>query len=353
MRPGYAFPMALLAVIVIAVVTTAAAEQVRSATSGVIRLADAAARDREAASLEQKVIYQLIVEPAHSNGLEIGGVPRQLQLSSLGLASGQAESPTGVVIRADGEPYRAPDAMNTDLLIRLLETSTFVNLATGEVADLERALDLLGVNDADHAKLAAALADYQDWDDFRRISGAEAPAYDEPDLPPNVPLREPLEVCRVAGWALSEVCSEPGRLLLLADIRTSSALNPRFASPMLLEAAFDEPEDAAQARRLIQSGAAVRFADVGRPELDGAADPFDIAGGVGPGFVLLIHPRDGSPVRRTSLRLTPQDLTSPYEVANRYTVGGAAIARSLEVPESVELFELPDAGQDAGARERP
>jgi len=353
MRPGYAFPMALLAVIVIAVVTTAAAEQVRSAASGVIRLADAAARDREAASLEQTLIYQLIAEPTNLNGLDIGGVPGQMNYRSLGLEVDRTAGVSGVTIRADGEPYAGPPGAGSGLIVRLLDQEAFINLGAGAPADLQRALDLLGLEREETVRLAAALADYQDFDDLRRLSGAEAPAYDDPDLPPNAPLREPLEVCRVAGWADTRLCREPGRLLLLAEVRTSSALNARFASPMLLEAAFDEPEDAAQARRLIQSGAAVRFADVGRPELDGAADPFDTAGGVGPGLVVLIHPRDGAPVRRTSLRLTPQDLTSPYEVANRYTVGGAAIARSLEVPESVELFELPDAGQDAGARERP
>jgi len=355
-RSGYAFPMALVAVIVIAVVTAAAAEQVRSASGGVIALADAAQEDREAANLEQTLLYQIMAEPADIDGLEIGGVSGQMNLRALGFdlpeAAETRDAPT-LLFRADAEPYAAPPAVSSRLIFRLADQEAFLNVGPASPSDLIQAVRLLGASESDAVRLAATLGDYQDMDNRRRLSGAEAAAYDDPDLPPDRALRDPLEACRVAGWADSEFCREPGRLLLLTEARARSALNPRYVSPMFLSVALREPEAAAQARARLQSGAARRFTDIGLPQFDEAEDLFDLTGSIGPAFVIMIHPRDGAPVRRTSLRLTPQGLTSPYEVANRYRMGGGAIARFLEVPESAELVELPDAGAHAGPRERP
>ncbi len=350
-RPGYAFPMALAAVIVIALVTAVAAQQVRSSSNALITLSDAAARERAAFSGEQAFVFAMLTEPMTVEGLMYGG--EQVNPGLLALGAGPAASSEGTLFRADGSAYLAPSAADGgELVVRLFDNETFFNVAGGTERDIEQTLLSLGVERARVGGLAAKHVDFRDEDDQRRLGGGEAPSYDDPSLPPNRRLRDPLEICMIAEWRDAGLCEDRSRLLLLATARANNVLNMRVASRPLLQTLIEDEDEVRETLERIRNGRITRFEDIGLPGFDTASDGLSVATPAGPDLVLFTHPRSGVPARRTALRLTPQDLTSPYEVMNTYIVGGEAAARFLRVPENAELIGLPDAGEDAGARER-
>ena len=101
-RHGYALPLTLAAIIVIALVAAMAAEQVRSSTRTVTQLVDQMRSRTEMVSAEQTLIYTLLTEPMTMNGISIGG---QSDVTSLVLGTGGLQDTTDV-IRANGQAYR-------------------------------------------------------------------------------------------------------------------------------------------------------------------------------------------------------------------------------------------------------
>ena len=157
-RHGYALPLTLAAIIVIALVAAMAAEQVRSSTRTVTQLVDQMRSRTEMVSAEQTLIYTLLTEPMTMNGISIGG---QSDVTSLVLGTGGLQDTTDV-IRANGQAYRYGEG---SVVARIYDDQAFLNISSSDPAYLSDIFYLYDIPRTQHARLIASLRDYQDDDD--------------------------------------------------------------------------------------------------------------------------------------------------------------------------------------------
>lgn len=327
--------MTLAAIIVIALVSAIAAQQLRASTQSVTRLADHVRAEAGLTAAEQTAIYLALTEPMTVNGIDVGG-----QASVLG-SGGVA----GRMVAANGSPYRYGDGV-----VRLYGGQSFLNLTSTDPEALSDALAVFGVPESEHDVMYAELLDFQDADDFKRLSGAEAADYDEPGLPPNRPLRDVLEVCAVKSWRGSAVCSDRGRLLLLGRARDTDPVPARLASLPLLTAISGDEERAADAFARYASGAWREFARIGAPQFDVVRDPLAAASVPGPELVIVSHSFDGTDARYTAIELTPGSVQSPFLIRGRYAIAGDYAQRALRIESPSDVTPLPEPSANAFGR---
>lgn len=338
-RAGYALPMTLAAIIVIALVCAVAAEQLRASTASVSRLADQVQTRASLISAEQTLIYLILTEPMSARGVEVGG---------RGDAMIGVDTTSSVPVSANGAAFRPSE--EGAAIVRLLSSQSFLNLASTNFQGLSRALTLLGVPASEHQAMFAALQDYQDEDNLRRLGGAEASEYDEDGLPPNQPLRHVLEVCAVQGWSESEVCADRSRLLMLTGLRNGDGLSPRLASKILLSEILPDPEEAAYAFERYAAGDWRTFDQIGAPEFDAVTDPLAGSSFPGPTLTIISHSPDGQNARRTELEITPSSLQSPFRIKSRYVISGPYAQSALRIENPADATPLPQPPGDASRR---
>lgn len=336
-RDGYAFPMALAAIIVITLVIGMAAAQVERAIETYTRQVAEFDRGIAVRSAEQSFLYHALTSPMGNNGVEIGGASAVERLFSTTAASGGDV----ILLRGNGSPMRYGD----DLVIRYIDQQSFFNLSSlGAPGNASRA-SALGVTAVRQSSLRASLADYQDENDVRSPGGAEASFYDQDGLPPNRPLLHPLEICRVRGWREESLCSDPDRLLLLAMPRGTAQLNPRLASRPFLLHLTGSPSRAARAHEAYEALTYDSFTDIGYPELDTSGDLLDVPTTATDRFALVIHDDDAQSASIAVYHLTPQNPHAPFSLAYRYRIGGEYVRNALETSQDEQIQPLPEAGQ--------
>lgn len=338
-RQGYALPLTLSAIIVIALVAAIAAQQVRASTRTVIALTDQM-RDRvRLESAEQTLIYELLTEPIIMDGVSVGGTNDVASLI-MGDARGPVAT-TGSIIFTNGAAYRygAPDAV----IIRAYDDQTFFNAASNDAEYISDFLDVFGVPDSQHDRLIATLRDYQDEDDLRSLGGAEAGDYDQPNLPSNIYLRDALELCAVKFWSETAVCADEGRLLLTMRARANDRLSPQQASEALLSLMLQHEGTNAGANAFARfsSRELTQFSQIGHGTFDESSDPLNAIMAPGPFFTLISHTRDATIARRTVIELTPNSLIAPFVVHSKYAIGGDYSQNTLRIESIDDAAPLP------------
>lgn len=344
-RHGYALPLTLAAIIVIALVAAMAAEQVRSSTRTVTQLVDQMRSRTEMVSAEQTLIYTLLTEPMTMNGISIGG---QSDVTSLVLGTGGLQDTTDV-IRANGQAYRYGEG---SVVARIYDDQAFLNISSSDPAYLSDIFHLYDIPRTQHARLIASLRDYQDDDDLRTLGGAEAPDYELDGQPTNQPLRDVLEVCAVMHWSDTPVCEDRGRLLLTARTRGSDRLSPRLASEAML--ALMRPDlDRAAIGDTFESFAQQQltaFDQIDQGRFDVVRDPLSTLTSPGPYLTLVTQTPDASVVRRTVIELTPESLISPFVVHSKYAIGGDYSQNILRIESIDDVAPLPQTPSLASER---
>ena len=335
-RHGYALPLTLAAIIVIALVAAMAAEQVSRSTRTLTQLVDQMRTQTAMVSAEQTLIYEVLSEPMTIEGVAIGQVsdPASALLGNLRNVDPNA------LIRANGHAYRFGAE---PVIVRLYDDQSFLNAASFDPSYLTDVLDLFDVPDEQHARMIAALRDFQDEDDLRTLGGAEASDYEQPGLPANQPLRDAIELCAVKYWSDSAVCEDAGRLLLSFRIRTSDRLNPKLTSEAMLALMTPDatPEDRRETFRLFSEGQYGSFSQIGQDSFDLIRDPLSTFTSPGPYLVLITHTPDGVQAQRTVIELTPSSLNSPFVVHSKYAIGGEYSQNILRTESIDDVAPLP------------
>jgi type II secretory pathway pseudopilin PulG len=336
-RNGHALPLTLAAIIVIALVAAIAAEQVRSSTRTISALSDQIRYQTALISAEQTLIYELLTEPMTPEGVAIGS---QTDITLLAMGA-NASTLDSAVVRANGQPYQVGPL--NPVIIRLYDDQTFLNAASSDPAYVSDVLSLFDIPRTDHSRYAAALRDYQDEDDLRALSGAEASDYDQPGLPTNKPLRDALELCAVKYWETSPICDDPARVLLTMRTRRSDRLNPGLSSEALLSILMPHAsaEAIAEAHANYANRIYTRFGDIGADTFDVNRDPLSTLSAPGPIVTLISHTPDASVVQRTVIGLTPNSLISPFVVHSKYAIGGDYAQNLLRIERLDDVAPLP------------
>ena len=337
-RDGYAFPMALAAIVIITLIVGMAASQVERAIETYTRQTEAFDRNVEARSAEQTFLYHALTSPMGDHGVEIGGI------SAIDRLFASTNTPAGddvIVLLGNGEPR----AYGNGLVIRYIDQQSFFNMsALGAVSGNNR-MTALGVPQVRWTSLRAALQDYQDDNTVRSPGGAEAPYYDRPGLPPNRPLLSPLEICRVRGWTEESLCRDPDHLLLRAMPRGTAQLNPHLASiPFLLDLTGSRA-GAERAQAAFEDRTYNLFANVGQAELDNSGDLLDVPTQATGRFALVVQDRSAQSAWLSVYELTPQNLRAPFSLAYRYRIGGPYVRDALGISPDEPIQPLPEAGR--------
>jgi len=336
-REGYAFPMALAAIVIITLVVGVAASQVERAIAAYSQQTDLFAKQVAARSAESTFLYHALTSPMGNLGVEIGGVSAIDRMFDTGSAS---PSDT-VLLRANAQPRLFDDT----IVLRYIDQQAFFSASMLGISGRDDDMTSLGISPVRHASLGAALRDFQDEDVIRTPGGAETSAYDDPRLPPNRPLIDPVELCEVSGWTQEDICSDVGQLLLLTMVRGSGQLNPRLASPFLLERLTGSWSDARRAVAGYEDGTYTQFADAGRPEYDNVSDIFEVPGGATGRFALVAHDRSAQVAWISVYELTPRNVLAPFSLAYRYRIGGQYVRDALGTSLDEPIEPLPDPGQ--------
>ena len=336
-RPGYALPLTLAAIIVIAMVATIAAQQVRNSTQTITALSDQMRIRSEMISAEQTLIYELLTEPMTLNGVSVGQVSDPAAL----LFGTGAQSSTQTLILVNGQAYHY--GQDYPVIARLYADQTFLNANSRDPVYISDMLDLFGVPRTEHSRFVATLIDYQDQDNLRSLGGAEARDYEAPGLPSNKPLRDALELCAIKHWSDSAVCEDRGRLLMTLRTRSADRMNANLASEALLT--FLMPDTQAEEIARVHSSFARSelrsFSEIGAPAFDEIRDPLSIATTAGPRLTLITHSLDGVISQRTVVELTPTSLISPFVVHSKYAIGGDYTQNILRIERIDDVPPLP------------
>lgn len=131
-------------------------------------------------------------------------------------------------VALDDTPYQA----SGDVIIRLQDNRGLLNLNSTGDERLYRLFSLLGVPSDRHGRLIDTLRDYTDFDNLKRLNGAEREEYERlgPPPPANQLLITPNETRRIIGWSDVEALWKNDALSRLCTTGTATGLNPNTAS---------------------------------------------------------------------------------------------------------------------------
>lgn len=232
--------------VVVGLVTVWSLEEVRDAAR------DRASVDDQlgAQGTRDALIYLALTRPMTRAGLptrELEEADRARRL--LHEFGGMDSSPRGGELKLDGTPYRGL----ADIRFAVQDEAGLYPLTLPSANSLGRFLTEQGVARERIGSLRDALLDYMDFDDLRRLLGAEDSEYREADiaLPPNRRLRLPEEIHRVQGWDRLPVDMR-GHIAEVATVYHVGGLNLNTAPAALLPAFLSgcpQTCEAFQARR--------------------------------------------------------------------------------------------------------
>ena len=173
---GFILPATLAAIVILGLAAAYFAGRVDELREGARQLQQWSESEREAFSVHQALMYQASIVPASVHGIAVDGV----------------------ALRPDGRAYRLSD----NHVLRVQDERGLLPILAMEPAVLRRLLTHLEVPAERFERLSDTLQDFIDWDDLRRLNGAEAREYAEAGLPPppNDFLRSRDDLRMVLGW---------------------------------------------------------------------------------------------------------------------------------------------------------
>ena len=253
---GFVLPLVLVTLGVISLALWAAIAVVETTQSDIVRLRERIELEKSALTAEARAIFLLTTEPLGSAGVRVGGqrytIEQEFRLSQETTTAGQSDQPpTGVrsnILRLDSRPYRLelPDGAN--VIVELQDEAGLFNVNTQDSLAIERLLLAVGVEERTARSLADALVDFVDWDDLKRLNGAEAPEYRRFELapPPNRWLVSNAEAFGAFGWASLLEAQHQSRLAeLTTAFSVTMPFNINTASEPVLRAWFGLDEEGA------------------------------------------------------------------------------------------------------------
>lgn len=233
---------------------------------------------------------------------------------------GLDETPRGGELRLDGTVYAGLGAIH----LQVQDEAGLVSLADASGSGPGVLLASARVSVPQRASLIAALKDYIDADDLRRLNGAESREYERAGRPPppGRPLLTPREVWRVYGWS-GLPANVRGQIEDWATTGYTGALNLNTAPVPLLTSLLPDCSHACR-DRLAQRGealflnAAAFEAETGT-RLPGDRD-VDFRTAPSDTWRLTLAGRSGR-AWRVHVRLTPlADQAGPWTVEATYRV---------------------------------
>jgi general secretion pathway protein K len=201
----------------------------------------------DADSTEQTLLYLLATRRVTRAGLTVlpqeQGVTFDEDLGALTTSTGSSTSaPTGSEIRLDGSVHKGIGCIRFSLQDR----GGFIGLNNLDALDWYIQLMKRHASSPQVRSLVAALADYTDGNNRRRIGGAERAEYHEAGLggPRNAPLRSDAELFAVYGWEQWLKNKQHAHWREWVDINRSNRYNVNTAPvgllPLLLDIGVDE-----------------------------------------------------------------------------------------------------------------
>ena len=219
---GFVLPLTIWILVAVSVVAAFLAERVQKS----LQLAQSRQRSNDMqialSDARAETLFRLGTQPITPRGLGVGD--SALTLDNRLYAAGQS-------------------------LLQLQDARGLLNLDSFADEQLDRLLQGYGVALELRTGLVDALRDYIDTDSLRRLNGAEAAEYTAAGkpVPPNAPLRMPLEVRAVLGWADVPVLWKDVPITEYLTVGTTVALNPNTAPLAVLKVLDGITPDLAQA----------------------------------------------------------------------------------------------------------
>jgi hypothetical protein len=230
------------------------------------------------------------------------------------------KAPRGGELRLDDTVYAGLGAVR----VAVQDEAGLVGVGFPVNSPVVPLLQAAGVPRERRSALLAALQDFIDADDLRRLAGAEGPAYERRGLPPplNRPLASPGELWRVLGWSGLPAPTRE-RIADWSTVGYSGALNLNTAPPPVIEAIAVGCGRACRAR--LDQRAERPFEDARQFELEASArlpGDRDVDFRTAPSELLrmTLWGASGS-AWRIHVRLTPlADQAAPWSVDAAYRV---------------------------------
>jgi hypothetical protein len=345
-RPGYVFVLTLAVIATLALVLAGAHLAQQTSARAAAQLLDQSRLERDLRSAQAHAIHLLLTQPGGEFAVHFGGV-----LNPDGMEGGFVEA--GELIDARGQPRRIKINGRT-VLIRLVSVQGLVGLSPEDPRKTQLFLEQAGHRPAEALRLAAALADYADEDDLRRLGGAERRDYPDMRFPANGPLRSAREACAVLGWEKTQLCREDPRLMdIYVSTDLDAASNPRFVPDHVLTFLLPDERSLSLVQRRIESGSVARFADLGLADWDSAHETEFGYGPVGAEFLILTHDVHAHLVLATRVALTPGSLDKPYRTLFEFLIGGDRVEQAFRHDDAEELAAFPLAQPSSARAGRP
>lgn len=267
------------------------------------------------------LLFIIATSPMTRGGLPVEPLtPAELARRRFDEFGGLDKTPRGGELRLDGTPYAALGAV----VVRLQDEAGLVSLVEPTSQRTMALLAAAGVPRARRARMAAALEDFVDEDDLRRLNGLESRDYERAGRPPpsGRPLRAVGEAFDVLGWdALPPSTRE--RLSDAATVAYAGALNLNAAPWPLIDALAGDCRERCRAR-VAQRAERPFESGTGFEQETGATLPGDrdVDFRTAPSETLrfTLVPRSGR-AQRLHVRLTPlADRRSPWTIDAAYRV---------------------------------
>jgi type II secretory pathway component PulK len=291
-------------------------------------------------STRATLMYLLVTQPMTVAGLTTdssAGIPRD-EDGNFSIRTNGSE------LRLDGRVYPGVGSSN----FSLQDLRGLLNLNYSRDDPLAQHIAGRGASLARAKALVSKLRDYTDQDSLYRLNGAEAPQYEESNLPgpANRLLRSPLEVRNVLGWQASELPLSDGDILGAFWAGPDTQMNLNTAPMNVLQSlGLVSPTDLpriASLRRVAAFDSRDKLAAVMPGITAEDLDPFVLF----PSryLSLSIWPTTKKHARDLfALKLTPfaDEGPRPWAVLERYAV----VVEEPDDQDAVEIFRLPPAAQ--------
>jgi hypothetical protein len=336
MQSGYVFPLVLGVIAILSILIAGAYAVHESASASVRQWLDRQALERDFRSAELQVLHTFLVEPLGWDSLHVGGVP-----------SLDPEVPDFIVegerVNLRGRPYRVT-INGRDMVVRIVAVSGLVSIDSTRPGSATAFLVTQGLDLAHASRLEARLADYQDEDDLRRLGGAEAADYPDGRSPANTYLRRASELCAVLGWETLELCAQPLRLDLYANIIEGAPMNPAFMPDHVAAALLPRERERETALERLRDGLVHTFADLFLPEWDMVHYQDFGYGPAGSEFLFLVHEASAEVIRVGRIRLTYGAFEAPFERTFEFLTGGDEFGSAFRIDDPGDLADFPATG---------
>jgi len=210
-QAGFILPIVMVALAVISLSIWAALSALESTRKDLSDLRADIRLQRAALVAEARVAYLLATEPLGAAGLRQGARRFRFEDGLVANPEGnRSVDPLANVLRFDNRAYVMPVWNDVLAEVRLQDEAGLLNLNVTDAVALERLLRNHEVDERAARELVAALHDFIDADDLKRLNGAEATEYERAGLtpPPNRPLNQQAKPLRPSAgqknWAATQ-----------------------------------------------------------------------------------------------------------------------------------------------------